>query len=151
MRSGKLHLYRQLAAQMTELGTATVAAANLSVFVCAAAEAGANAVKFQTFSPESLATPYTPKALYQHRDGGSTESQRSMLQRLCLPLDAYESIISECTAKHIAFMSSPFGIEEARFLGKLGMPAFKISSGEITNYPLLSYVILYQAQILNSV
>jgi N-acetylneuraminate synthase/N,N'-diacetyllegionaminate synthase len=103
----------------------------------AAAEAGADAVKFQTFEPEALASASAPKALYQQRDGGS-ESQLAMLRRLVLSRDVHESLRDHAHERGLIFLSTPFEESSAEFLAALGVPAFKIASGEITNLPFLA-------------
>jgi N-acetylneuraminate synthase len=105
-----------------------------------AANAGADAVKFQTFKADRVVTSMAPKAQYQLHSTRETESQLDMLRRLELPIDAYQKLMSYCRAKGITFLSSPFDKESVDFLDNLGVPAFKISSGEITNSPFLSHV-----------
>lgn len=106
----------------------------------AAARAGADAVKFQTFSPEALASDAAPKAAYQRRATGGGESQLDMLKRLALPREAHEILIRDCRERGVLFLSSPFEEASADLLAALGMPAFKIPSGELTNLPFLAYV-----------
>lgn len=106
----------------------------------AAAAAGADAVKFQTFSADRLASAEAPKAAYQRRDGQSSESQRDMLRRLELPLDAYPGLLDCCRDHGIVFLSSPFDEEAADFLASLDVPAFKLPSGELVNEGLLRHV-----------
>lgn len=103
-------------------------------------EAGADAVKFQTFKTERLVSPEAPKAAYQVRTTGAEESQFEMLKRLELPPEAHRSLLAQCRRQGIAFLSTPFDEESADFLDSLGVPAFKIGSGEVTNLPLLRHV-----------
>ena len=105
-----------------------------------AAQSGADVVKFQTFTAERLALPDAPKAEYQLQTTDVAESQFDMLKRLELPLEAYEQLMAYCQERNILFMSSPFDEESADLLACLGMAAFKIPSGELTNLPLLSHV-----------
>lgn len=105
-----------------------------------AVEAGADAVKFQTFQAEHLVTPEAPKAEYQRRTTGDSESQFEMLQRLELSADAQRELQSYCHERGIIFLSTPFDEEAVDLLDKLGVPAFKISSGDLTNSPLLEHV-----------
>jgi N,N'-diacetyllegionaminate synthase len=106
----------------------------------AAATAGADAVKFQTFKAERLAVPQAPKADYQLRTTDGSESQYEMLRRLELPPEVYPVLMARCRERGILFMSSAFDEESADFLDDLKMPLFKIPSGELTNLPLLAYV-----------
>ncbi|HEX9397915.1 MAG TPA: N-acetylneuraminate synthase [Burkholderiales bacterium] len=106
----------------------------------AAAQAGADAVKFQTFSAERLATESSHKADYQLATTDPAESQFEMLKRLELPRAAYPELIALSKSQGILFLSSPFDEDSADFLEHLAVPAFKIPSGEITNLPLLEHV-----------
>ena len=108
--------------------------------VDAAAESGADAVKFQTFKSDELATPSAPKAAYQSEQAGDAESQREMLRKLELPPEAFRSLQGHCRTRGIQFLSTPFEEESADFLDQLGVAAFKIPSGEITNLNFLKHV-----------
>lgn len=105
-----------------------------------AVDAGADAVKFQTFRADLLATPEAPKAEYQLQTTGSAESQLEMLRGLELSSDAHRELQSYCHERGIIFLSTPFDEESVDFLDSLGVPAFKISSGDLTNSPLLEYI-----------
>ena len=103
-----------------------------------AAEAGADAVKFQTFRAEALATADAPKAGYQMATTDAAESQFAMLRRLELSPAAHRELQALCRTRGIDFLSSPFDLESLRFLtGELGLGTIKIPSGEITNGPFL--------------
>ena len=108
--------------------------------VDAAATSGADAVKFQTFNAERLATASAPKARYQLHTTGSSESQLDMLRRLELARDAYPGLMDRCRRQGLLFLSTPFDEESADFLHELGMACFKIPSGELTNLGLLAHV-----------
>lgn len=108
--------------------------------VDAAAEAGADAVKFQTFQAEKLVSPGTPKADYQIRNADSAESHFEMIKRLELGKDAHRQLVAHCGEQDILFLSSPFDEESADFLDELDVAAFKIPSGEITNLPYLTHI-----------
>jgi len=108
--------------------------------VDAAAEAGADAVKFQTFRADSLVTGLAPKAVYQVRTTGSSESQLAMLKRLELGNAEHRKLMERCRKRKVAFMSSPFDLASIDFLLKLGVGVLKIPSGEITNLPYLEKV-----------
>lgn len=106
--------------------------------VKAAAEAGADAVKFQTFRAEKLASASAQKAAYQKKTTDAGESQADMLRKLELPFDAYPELIALCKEKGIDFLSTPFETDSLRFLTEeCHIPRIKIPSGEITNGPFL--------------
>lgn len=106
----------------------------------AAKASGADAVKFQTFRADLLATRSSHKAPYQERTTAGTESQFEMLQRLELDAPAHRRLIDYCRQIGIQFLSSPFDMESADLLAAMNVPMFKIPSGEITNFPLLEHV-----------
>jgi N,N'-diacetyllegionaminate synthase len=106
----------------------------------AAVQAGADAVKFQTFKADRLVTSEAPKAKYQIQTADVTESQYEMLHRLELSFEAHCELMAYCQEKDILFLSSPFDEESADLLMKLEVAAFKIPSGELTNLPFLDYV-----------
>lgn len=108
--------------------------------VDAAAEAGADAVKFQTFQTEQLVTQQAKKAKYQIENTGTNESQFTMLKVLELSLPMHQELIVYCQRRGIMFLSTPFSIEMVDLLNDLGMCIFKIPSGEITNLPYLRKV-----------
>lgn len=108
--------------------------------VDAAAEAGADAVKFQTFRTEALVSRDAPKAGYQRETTGGGESQRDMLRRLELGPDHHALLQGDCTKRGILFFSTPFDEKSADLLEALGVALFKLPSGEITNLPLLRHV-----------
>ncbi|MDT4969343.1 MAG: N,N-diacetyllegionaminate synthase [Acidobacteriota bacterium] len=105
-----------------------------------AVQAGADAIKFQTFKAEHLVTSDAPKAAYQLRNTGTTESQYEMLLGLELSHEAHRVLMSYCSQRDILFMSTPFDEESADFLDELGVPVFKLPSGEITNLPFITHV-----------
>jgi len=108
--------------------------------VDAAAEAGADAVKFQTFKADRVVSATAPKAGYQLQTTDSGESQLEMLQRLELSPEAHRELQAYCQERDILFMSTPFDQKSADLLDELDVPVFKIGSGEITNWPFLEYV-----------
>jgi len=103
----------------------------------AAAEAGADAVKFQTFTAEGLACRNAKKAVYQEETTGAELSQYDMLAALELDEEAHNTLIARCGALGITFLSSPFDLASIDLLSRLGLELFKIPSGEITNLPYL--------------
>jgi N,N'-diacetyllegionaminate synthase len=102
----------------------------------AAAAAGADAVKFQTFSAADLASADAPKAAYQTENDGAG-SQRKMLERLELSPEQHRVLVEHCRQCGIAFLSTAFGVRELELLLELGIGAIKVSSGEATHRPLL--------------
>jgi N-acetylneuraminate synthase len=104
----------------------------------AAAEAGADAVKFQSFRAASLATPAARRAAYQVRNVAAEESQLEMLRRLELDEASQRRLFEHAAGAGIEFMSTPFDLASLRFLVEdLQVKRLKIGSGEITNAPLL--------------
>lgn len=108
--------------------------------VDAAADAGADAVKFQTFKARSVVSETAPQAHYQEVNTGVRESQMKMVERLELGFDAHREILDHCRIRGIRFLSSPFDAESADFLVELGVEALKIGSGELTNHEFLKHV-----------
>jgi N,N'-diacetyllegionaminate synthase len=102
--------------------------------------AGADAVKFQTFKAENLATKNAQKATYQKETTNIEQSQFDMLKKLELNIEIHKELISYCGKKKIIFLSSPFDHESIDLLNDLGLEIFKIPSGEITNLPYLRHI-----------
>jgi N-acetylneuraminate synthase len=105
--------------------------------VQSAVEAGADAIKFQTFCASSLVSRHAPKAEYQKAGSGADETQFEMLQRLELSEDAHHQLWAECSRLGIEFLSSPFDAGSLELLLTLGVTRIKLGSGELTNAPLL--------------
>ena len=106
----------------------------------AAADAGADLVKFQTFKADRLATSTAKKADYQSQTTDSTELQHTMLRRLELTEAMLHEIIAHCETRNIGFFSTGFDIESVDLLVSLGQECFKIPSGEIANLPYLRHI-----------
>lgn len=106
----------------------------------AAAEAGADLVKFQTFNADRLVTRTAKKANYQTQATDSQESQYEMLSRLELTPEMHKQLIAHCATLNIRFFSTGFDIESVDLLVSLGQDYFKIPSGEITNLPYLCHI-----------
>ncbi|MBC8331871.1 MAG: N-acetylneuraminate synthase [Anaerolineae bacterium] len=105
-----------------------------------AVDAGADAVKFQTFKADQLVSPDTPKAAYQKGTTSGAESQFEMLRRLELSLEAHRELKNYCFESGVLYMSTPFDETSADFLAELGLEVYKTSSGDITNLPLLTHI-----------
>lgn len=106
--------------------------------VRAAAQAGADYVKFQTFTSEKIVSPLAPKAKYQLTDDlDNNRTQMSMLKKLELSKKDHERIYQACEELGIRFLSTAFDEEAIYYLNNLNIDFFKIPSGEITNYPYL--------------
>lgn len=104
--------------------------------VDAARAAGADAVKFQAFQANRLASRYAEQATYQ-KGSAAAASQVEMLSRLELQPAAFERIRRHCEDAGIEFLATPFGLEDLRVLLDLGVRAVKIASPDIINRPLL--------------
>lgn len=116
----------------------------------AAVAARADAVKFQTFRSEKVISPAAEKAGYQVASTGGHESQLEMVKRLELPFEAFRKLKIYSEECGITFLSTPFDEESADLLDEIGVPAFKLSSGEVTNLDLLRYVARKQKPIILS-
>jgi N,N'-diacetyllegionaminate synthase len=115
-------------------------AAMARALIDAAADSGADAVKFQTFRTSALTSRTAPKAAYQIEATGAGESQSEMLMRLELSTETLRALQAHAAARGIVFFSTPFDEASADTLGALGVPMFKVPSGEITNLPLLRHI-----------
>lgn len=103
-----------------------------------AAEAGADAVKFQTFQADALAAGTVEKAAYQKETTDAESSQQEMLRDLELPPSFHDTLVQHCADRGIPFLSSPFDRPSLDLLvRRFDLPCIKIPSGEITNAPLL--------------
>ena len=121
--------------------------------VKAAADAGADYVKFQTGVPKLDVSVFAEKAAYQKVNTGDAqghESQLEMCSKLMLPFEVYPELVKCCEDHHIQFLSSPFDPTCARFLHELGMHLWKIPSGEITHFPMLKVIASYGEPVIMS-
>ena len=105
-----------------------------------ASEAGADAVKFQTFKAENLVSKNAQKAEYQKKTTDKNESQFDMIKKLELDVDTHKELMDYCKQKNIMFLSTPFDHDSIELLDELGLEIFKIPSGEITNLPYLQHI-----------
>lgn len=103
----------------------------------AAAAAGADAVKFQTFNPGDLLSRDSPMAEYQRRATGGGRTQHDMLSALRLREDDHHSLLEACWKNDVIFLSTPFDPDSLRTLVNLEIPAIKIGSGNLDDLPLL--------------
>jgi len=106
----------------------------------AAVDSGADAVKFQTFKTDKLVAANAPMADYQVRNSGNHKLQGDLLRPLELSEEAHRFLQQHCRERGIVFLSTPFDGESAAMLNRLGVPAFKLPSGELTNHELLQRV-----------
>jgi len=107
----------------------------------AAVAASADAVKFQTFHADSVVTCTAEKAEYQKSTTSSNESQYDMIKNLELSDGIFQELSEYADRKGIIFLSTPFDEESVDLLDRIGVPAFKIPSGEITNFLLLKKIV----------
>lgn len=105
-----------------------------------AKQAGADAIKFQTFKAKQLVTKHAEKARYQSQYHRNEETQYEMLSKLELDLAAHKLLMESCIKNNIIFMSTPFDLDSIEMLHELGMNIFKVPSGEITNLPYLQKI-----------
>ena len=109
--------------------------------ILAAKNAGADAVKFQTFSADKLACINTPKVKYQIDKNNKNESHYEMLKKLELSFDDHITLDSFCKANNVIFLSTPYDVESAKFLNeRLNIKYFKTASADIVDIPLHKYI-----------
>jgi len=117
----------------------------------AAAAAGADAVKFQTFVARQVVSNRAPKARYQQKTTGNSTGQLEMLRKLELDQAAHLQLVQHCQANRIKFISTPFDYPSLQLLVNIiGVDLLKISSGEITNAPFLLQIARTQKPVLLS-
>lgn len=104
-----------------------------------AADAGADAVKFQTFSTDRLVTRDAATAAYQESTTEET-NQYEMLKRYELDRSEHKTLLDHCSELDITFLSTPFDPQSADMLADLDVIAFKIGSGDLDNHPLLAHI-----------
>jgi len=105
-----------------------------------AAECGADAIKFQAYRSELLATPGAPLAEYQKKTVKSSRTQRTMLKSFELAPDDFARLKKACDSSGIEFLASPFDLESLKVLFALGVKAVKVASPEMTDTPLLEAI-----------
>ena len=105
-----------------------------------ALDAGADAVKFQTFRAESFVSNKAQKADYQRENTDEYESQLDMTRRIHLPLEAFHKIRKYCERKRIQLLITTFDLTSTNYISRMDPLMFKIPSGEITNLPYLQHI-----------
>lgn len=115
-----------------------------------ASEAGADAIKFQSFKAKNLVTKNAEKAQYQKQTTDKKENQFQMLDKLELSYENHEKLIRHCKEKNIMFLSSAFDLESIDLLDELNIEMFKIPSGEITNLPYLKKIASLNKKVILS-
>ena len=116
-----------------------------------ASDAGADAVKFQTFKASNIVSKDAKKAAYQSKNiNDNDNSQYNMLKKLELDIDAHNILIEYCKIKNIMFLSTPFDLDSIDLLNNLDLQIFKIPSGEITNLPYLRKIASLKKEIILS-
>jgi len=118
--------------------------------VDAAAEAGADLVKFQTFRADRLVTADAKLAEYQGGSAGTAKSQLELLRPLELSRESHETLMAHCKARGIGFFSTGFDRESVDMLADLGFELYKIPSGEITNLPYLRHIGGFRKRVILS-
>ncbi len=113
-----------------------------------AADAGADAVKFQTFDVDSLVSASAEAAPYQRESGAA--DQRSMLSALTLPEQAWGELAAHAAERRTAFLSTPFDLGSAEVLAGIGVPALKVPSGELDNLPFIRALAAFGLPLLLS-
>ena len=108
--------------------------------VDAAADAGADYVKFQTYKTDALLLETTEKAGYQKKIMGESENQYEMLKKLELCENNHVVLIEHCESRNVRFLSSPFDLDSIDLIAKLNLDFIKVPSGEITNFPYIRKV-----------
>jgi len=114
----------------------------------AAKNAGADAVKFQTFKAEEIVTLRSKKADYQNR--AKEKTQYDMLSALELSFDEFQELKKYCDNKDIEFISTPYDIKSVEFLNQLGVNRFKVASADLINRPLIEAIAKTKKQIILS-
>jgi N,N'-diacetyllegionaminate synthase len=115
-----------------------------------AADAGADAIKFQTFNADRLVSVGLPKARYQIENTSAAGSQGDMLKELELTPEEFQSLADHSRRRDIVFISTPFDEQSADELLSIGVPAFKVSSGDLTNQGLLQHLAATKKPIIIS-
>ena len=111
---------------------------------------GVDCVKFQTFKAERVVTAASPKAAYQLKVTDPGESQLAMLRKLELSEADHQALIDQCRREDIVFLSTPYSIEDAEMLHHLGVPGFKVASGQLVELPFLAALARFNKPVILS-
>lgn len=115
-----------------------------------AKEAGADAIKFQSFRADEVVTREAPTARYQKRSTSHT-TQLELLRGLQISKRDHEKLVLQCSAVGLEFLSTPFDSRSLRLLVEgLGLKTIKLSSGDLTNGPLLLECARYGVSVILS-
>jgi N,N'-diacetyllegionaminate synthase len=106
----------------------------------AAAQSGADAVKFQTFHADKVISASAPKAEYQKETTGNAEQQLQMVRRLEMPEGMTRAVAAHAARVGITFLSTAFDEQSVDLVDDIGVPVFKIGSGDVTHLPLLEFI-----------
>ena len=111
---------------------------------------GVDCVKFQTFKAERVVTAASPKAAYQLKVTDPGESQLAMLRKLELSEADHQALIDQCRREDIVFLSTPYSMEDAEMLHQLGVPGFKVASGQLVELPFLAALARFNKPVILS-
>lgn len=147
MHMGREKTYIIAEAGVNHNGSLTLA----KQLVDAAKEAGADAVKFQSFKADKIVSKEVRKAAYQVSNTGNQDSQYDMLKQLELTEQMHHELYDYCREVDIDFLSTPFDLESLHFLMQhYSLPYIKVPSGELTNSLLLHHITQYKKQVIVS-
>lgn len=120
--------------------------------VDAAAAAGVDAVKFQTFQADKLNTRTAPKSSYHLRTTPQDEEQSwfELLRSQELSPTTHRELIAYCHQRGILFLSTPYDPDSANFLDSLNIPAFKVASTDANNFPFLEFLAVKKRPVIVS-
>lgn len=116
-------------------------------FIDAVADSGADAIKFQTHIAEAESTPAEPfRVKFSYQD----QSRYDYWKRMEFTAEQWAGLAKHAQEKGLIFLSSPFSLQAVELLARIGMPAWKIGSGEVSNLPLIEAVLNQPEPILLS-
>lgn len=115
-----------------------------------AAQAGADAIKFQTYTADELVVKGTPKFWDDGSEKGKKDQYETYQETGGFPLENYPELIKYCEGNNIEFLSTPFSYEAADYLNSIGMKAFKVASSDMSTLPYLNHIAHFGKPILLS-